>query len=156
MKNIGFLHNMLPPQYCVTGPQWVKLKFWVDTLAVEWDFVYPRDFIPIGLWAKEMVKASTACVIYIHSSYLVQNVNYFTLNHDFDSAACFYMALCYLWPRLLYLWMGSNSIHWRVNSQVMLETAMATILLISVNYNCNNYLGFFYQQILRKLAHFLN
>ena len=24
MKNIGFLHNMLPPQYCVTGPWWVK------------------------------------------------------------------------------------------------------------------------------------
>ena len=24
MKNIGILHNMLPPQYCVTGPWWVK------------------------------------------------------------------------------------------------------------------------------------
>ena len=24
MKNIGFLHNMLPPQYCVTGPWWVN------------------------------------------------------------------------------------------------------------------------------------
>ena len=24
MKNIGFSHNMLPPQYCVTGPRWVK------------------------------------------------------------------------------------------------------------------------------------
>ena len=23
-KNIGFIHNMLPPPYCVTGPQWVK------------------------------------------------------------------------------------------------------------------------------------
>ena len=24
VKNIGILHNMLPPQYCVTGPRWVK------------------------------------------------------------------------------------------------------------------------------------
>ena len=24
MKNIGFLHNMLPLPYCVTGPQWIK------------------------------------------------------------------------------------------------------------------------------------
>ena len=27
MKNIGFLHNMLPPQYCVTGPRWVNEYF---------------------------------------------------------------------------------------------------------------------------------
>ena len=26
MKNIGFLHNMLPPQYSVTGPWWVKMS----------------------------------------------------------------------------------------------------------------------------------
>ena len=26
MKNIGFLHNMLPPQYCVTGPRWVNSR----------------------------------------------------------------------------------------------------------------------------------
>ena len=25
-KNIGFLHNMLPPQYCVTGPRWVNVS----------------------------------------------------------------------------------------------------------------------------------
>ena len=24
VKDIGFLHNMLPPQYCVTGPRWVN------------------------------------------------------------------------------------------------------------------------------------
>ena len=24
MKNIGFLHNMMPPPYCVTRPQWVN------------------------------------------------------------------------------------------------------------------------------------
>ena len=24
VKNIGFLHNMLPPQHCVTGPRWVN------------------------------------------------------------------------------------------------------------------------------------
>ena len=24
VKNIVFLHNMLPPPYCVTGPRWVK------------------------------------------------------------------------------------------------------------------------------------
>ena len=28
VKNIGFLHNMLPPQYCVTGPRWVN-KLWL-------------------------------------------------------------------------------------------------------------------------------
>ena len=28
VKNIGFLHNMLPPQYCVTGPPWVKRTQW--------------------------------------------------------------------------------------------------------------------------------
>ena len=27
VKNIGFLHNMLPPPYCVTGLRWVKYKY---------------------------------------------------------------------------------------------------------------------------------
>ena len=26
VKNIGFIHNMLPPPYCVTGPRWVNLN----------------------------------------------------------------------------------------------------------------------------------
>ena len=29
-KSIGFLHNMLPPQYSFTGPRWVKLNKLLD------------------------------------------------------------------------------------------------------------------------------
>ena len=28
VENLGFLHVMLPPQYCVTGPQWVKYQIY--------------------------------------------------------------------------------------------------------------------------------
>ena len=28
VKNIAFLQNMLPPQYCVTGPRWVKMRLY--------------------------------------------------------------------------------------------------------------------------------
>ena len=36
VKNIGFLHNMLPPPYCVTGPRWVNHYRTISSLCFIW------------------------------------------------------------------------------------------------------------------------
>ena len=45
VKNIGFLHIMLLPQYCVTVPQWVKLSS-CHTTQVRGDYIisHPVNF----------------------------------------------------------------------------------------------------------------
>ena len=55
VKNIGFLHNMLPPQLCVTGPRWVKILYPVTipvTVGLDqlwWTAQSPEeDFTDVG------------------------------------------------------------------------------------------------------------
>ena len=57
VKNIRFLHNMLPPPYCVTGPQWVNIH---KTKAVTMFAIYlsvSMYVCPLG-WCFMTVKAS--------------------------------------------------------------------------------------------------
>ena len=47
----GFLHNMLPPQYCITGPRWVKA--WMELLYLLLSmgpfYLHGLTLIPVGI-----------------------------------------------------------------------------------------------------------
>ena len=84
MKNIGILHNMLPPQFCVTGPRWVN------------------EYIPSNTLSTLMVFITAQC-INAHIKMLItcslQDVNK-ALNLTHFS--------CAQWPWLSFAWLNTS------------------------------------------------
>ena len=52
MKNIGFLHNMLLPRYCVTGPRWVKIVTYEDGILIlgQNDIFCGHNVVNFSVW----------------------------------------------------------------------------------------------------------
>ena len=67
VKNIGFLHNMLPPPYCVTGPRWVKKHVYEPVAG---PVAIPAcNVLHVDESTQHLLKMKT---VYMRSTYLLQ------------------------------------------------------------------------------------